>query len=119
MGRRLRAACAEVSTLVTLFAWSVAAAVIMIASAIKLEMPMPTKVSDRSGAGLRALFGSAFQNLAVRHSPDILRFLRCLPEEKVWADCGAEHRDHGGQVILIPMNRREDKAGQSLAPIPP
>jgi len=45
MGRKASAAWAEVRMSVTLLACSVAAAVIMIARAMKFENPIPTKVS--------------------------------------------------------------------------
>ena len=52
-------------------------------------------------------------HLALVH---FLDFLRSLPEKQIWADGGAEHRDHHQEIVGIDGGVRPDRGQQRLAP---
>ena len=117
IGRSASAACAAVPICVMPLACSVAAVASMMASAMRLEKAMPSKVSARIR---RSSFVAAARRLLERlgagRNRDLLGFLRALPEEKIGADGGPEHRDDGQHCRASEVGR-PDHAEQRLGPI--
>src|SRR3954469_12897808 len=117
IGRNASAACAEVAMSVTPLTFSVAAVVIMIASAIRLgDAHAGQRVELDAVEGRLPLLGRALQDFSARDRAYVLSFLAGLPEEQVGADRRPEYCDDGCEDVLAPRHFRNNEAGQGLAP---
>jgi len=58
----------------------------------------------------------ALQRAPAAVRPHLLDLLRRLPEEQIRADRGAEHRDDGGDVFLLPRDVRKHGVSENRRP---
>ena len=62
------------------------------------------------------LMRRSLEYLTRREGPNVLGLLGGLPKEQVRTDGGSKDSDHGRQIVLVPMQRGNDKAFCGLRP---
>ena len=103
---------------VTPWACKVAAVATIMKKAIRFEKPMPTRGVDVQPAQTRLpLPRSDPQRLVGRDALDFLDLLLGLPEEEIRTDRRSQDGDDHGQVVLVPMDRRDKRRAKRGQPV--